>query len=135
MSEFEKEEALWEPETGMENRQDQPSAENLQEVQVGEIQEEEFEIPDIPAVFSVPEVSAPAPTEEVKEEPRVWNAKTAKQQIKEVKKKYKLEKKRLRRERRMRGPGRGKLLLTGLLCGLLGAALGAVATWFMLTMT
>ncbi len=110
MSEFEREEVLWEPETGMENRQDRLPAENLQEAQVDEMQEAEFEIPDIPAVFSTPvsavEVSAPTPTE--------------KQQIKE--------------ERPVRGSGRGKLLLTGLLCGLLGAALGAVVTWFMLTM-
>ncbi len=132
MREFEREEVLWEPETGMENRQTE-QVESLPEVQVEEMRAEEFEIPDIPAVFSVPEGSAPAPKEEITEEPHVWNAKVAKKQIKEVKKKYKLEKKKLRRERRKRGPTRGTLLLTGLLCGLLGVALGAVVTWFLLT--
>lgn len=114
MREFEREEALWEPETGMENWQDQSPTENLQEAQVDEVPEAEFEIPDIPATFSVPEV------------PKTEVFASAEKEA---------EKQMIQEKRCVRGPSRGKLLLTGLLCGLLGAALGAVATWLVLTMT
>lgn len=125
MREMEKEEALWEPETGMENKQ---IAEPKEEQPVESNSAEEFDIPDIPTVFSAPK----EPQEEQETTEHIWNAKTAREQIKEAKKKYKQEKKRLREERRMRKTGRGKLVLTGILCALLGAALGAAVTWYFL---
>lgn len=141
MSEFEKTEALWDTENGMENRKAIHT-----EVQVEEVTEEatdDFEIPDIPAVFPTPESMAqeaisgsgekgqPQPAEEA----HVWNSKTAKQQVKEAKRKYRQEKKRLRKEKRMRGPGWRKVLVTGLVSALIGGLAGSLITLGMLTVT
>lgn len=115
METFETEELLWEPETGGENIV-LPQEESFDDSIA------EFEIPDIPTTFPVPEESTPLKTEEP--EP-VWDLQAAKQKLKETKKLYRLEKKRQRRG--------AALWLTGVLCTLLGGILGAVLTWLFLT--
>lgn len=129
---MEREEVLWEPENGAENREVEKETEPVQVLVVEPMEEEEFEIPDIPTVFSIPEEDA-KPVKAAEPE-HVWNVKTAKEKIKETKKKYKLEKKRLRRERRAKRSGRRALWITGLLCTILGGALGATIMWFILNM-
>lgn len=140
MSEFEKQEALWDTENGMANREDAHT-----EVQVEAVTEtapDDFEIPDIPAVFPVPEPSnAPAEVSEQQAQSQaapqthVWNSKTAKQQVKDAKRKYRLEKKRLRQEKRMRGPGWWRVVTTSLTCALVGGVIGAVITVSALAVT
>ena len=122
MRDMEREEALWNPENGAENREVKKEciAEAV-ELAVKEA-EEPFEIPEIPATFSVPKESAPLKAAEP--EP-VWDLQAAKQKLKEAKKQYRLEKKRQHRGL--------ALWLTGVLCTLLGGILGAVLTWFFLT--
>ena len=115
MEAFETEELLWDPETGGENIV-LPQEESFDDSIA------EFEIPDIPTTFPVPEESTPLKTEEP--EP-VWDLRAAKQKLKETKKLYRLEKKRQRRG--------AALWLTGVLCTLLGGILGAVLTWLFLT--
>lgn len=139
MSEFEKQEALWDTENGMENRKDEHTEVPVKAAPE-EVAEEDFEIPDIPAEFPAPAPTVPAenvekqaqvqeqPQPQPVQEPRVWNSRTAKQQVKDAKKKYRLEKKRLRREKHMRSPGWRKILATGLLCAFVGGLVGALIT-------
>lgn len=119
---MEREEVLWEPENGAENREvtKERIAEAV-ELAVKEA-EEPFEIPDIPTVFPVPKESAPV--KETESEP-VWDLQMAKKKLQETKQQYRLEKKRQRRGR--------ALWITGILCTLLGGVLGAALTWLIMT--
>ena len=118
---MEREEALWEPGIGEENFVLANEVEPVEIIEELSVEEDLFEIPEIPTTFSVSEESVLA--EKIKPEP-VWDLQEAKRKLKETKQQYCLEKKRQRR-----GPA---LWLVGVLCTLMGGILGAVLTWLFL---